>query len=298
MGGPSTNLSAWREAKHIASHCSLVTPIVTSPLLLIAGLIKHSKLCPPMLTRKHLWMTKKTGLSGSKRQDLRAFWTQPGCRISQSMWVQVTSDRRTVSTTVSAIPGFHAAGRYQGERCCTFSLERPHNAASMPGLRQPSGKDTEAQLRNAPQTRSGPPRRSLHEAHPGPRHPGRENHTPASSLGPGPLSLTHLPCSDHLIEAGLPHMVWVFFPPGTFPHPSPSEPPAESCFQILEQVSLQTLSFPLLLSLVTGALMEVQSSASHAPVSVHHSVSSKHSGGGRNKGGKIYCICSCAFLGF
>lgn len=72
-GGFSANLFAWREAKCIAFDCSLVTPIVTSPLLLIAGLIKRSKLCQTKLTGEHFWSARKAGSSGSKRQNLTAF---------------------------------------------------------------------------------------------------------------------------------------------------------------------------------------------------------------------------------
>lgn len=43
----------------------------------------------------------------------------------------------------------------------------------------------------------------------------------------------------------------------------PSEPSAKSCFQILEQVSMQMLLPPLLLPCVTEALTEVYSSPSH-----------------------------------
>lgn len=64
-GGSSTNLFAWRQAKCIALDWGLVTPIVTSPLLLIAGLIKHSKLCPPTLNNM------KAFLDGQKKQDNR-----------------------------------------------------------------------------------------------------------------------------------------------------------------------------------------------------------------------------------
>lgn len=80
------------------------TPIVTSLLLLIAGLIKHSKVFPPTLARKHFWtkvfldgakkarkQAEAKSLRGERQESYNPTWWDPEHwgRISQDSWAQV-----------------------------------------------------------------------------------------------------------------------------------------------------------------------------------------------------------------
>lgn len=113
MGGFATNLLAWREAKCAAFNKNLVTPIVTSPFLLIAELIKHSKWCPPTSTCSYFCKcfrkANKTGLSWRKSQNPTAFWSQHDCHIFPNIWAQVRSDERKVLTKISTSCSFYWA---------------------------------------------------------------------------------------------------------------------------------------------------------------------------------------------
>ena len=154
-GGFSANLFAWRKAKCNAFNCNSVTPIVTSPLLLIAGLIKHSKFCPPTLTWKHSRWPRKQGISWSKRSDITVFWILCDCHVFQNLWVWVRLDGRTVLIKISAMHSFHTAGRYLSELWCTCLSESFHHPMRLLLLCQRSDKETEAQWRNMLQTCPG-----------------------------------------------------------------------------------------------------------------------------------------------
>ena len=157
-GGFSANLFAWREAKCTTFDCSSVTPIVTSPLLLIAGLIKHSKFCPPTLTWKHFWMAKKTRCKLKRKEwHHTVFCILSNCHVFPNLWAWVRLDGRTVLIKISAMHSFHTAGRYLSERWCTCLSESFHHPLRWLLLCQCSDKETEAQQRNMLQTRPGSP---------------------------------------------------------------------------------------------------------------------------------------------
>ena len=204
-GGFSANLFAWRKAKCTAFDCSLVTPIVTSPLLLIAGLIKHYKFCPPTLPWKHFWMTKKTRRKLKQKEwDITVFWILCDCHVFQNLWVWVRLDGRTVLIKISAMNSFHTAGRYLSELWCTCLPESFHHPTRLLLLCQRSDKETEAQRRNMPQTCPGSPSWMRQSEDPNSLittagvlqslcHPRLDCPTPASYLWPGLLPQTYQP---------------------------------------------------------------------------------------------------------
>lgn len=179
-------------------------PTVTSPLLLIAGLIKHSKLCPPTLMRVHFWVAQTTQFKRKQKVSFHSLLDLAHLPCF-SEYLGPESDGRTVLIQSSVIHSSYTADRSQrAELGSTLSCESFHRPMRLLGLCQFSWRQTEAHVRKetsdlprVPQLEETEPRSITAMVRPDPCHPGLDGHSPASSWWPGSSPQTYQP---HLVR--------------------------------------------------------------------------------------------------